>query len=225
MDKKVILAGAALACGLLPLCAAAQTGPAPVEQPVAVAAVTPAPAPVTAVAAACAGCITIPALTRVSVEVLAPLGSKTSKSGDTFPIRLAYPIVVDGQAILPAGATGMGEVVHAKKSGGSGAAGELVLAARYLEVDGRRLRLRSLQLTKTGKSRIDSAAMVAVTVSGIVGLLMTGGQTTVAEGTIADAKTAEAFTLPAAPAAAPAVVVQAPPAPLVQPIPQEEGKK
>ncbi|MET0587174.1 MAG: hypothetical protein ABWZ75_01520 [Novosphingobium sp.] len=71
-----------------------------------------------------------PALTPVSIQILAALGSKVSKSGDTFPIRLAAPVIVDGTVAIPAGAEGMGEVVHAKKGGGIGAAGELVLAAR-----------------------------------------------------------------------------------------------
>ena len=46
----------------------------------------------------------------------------------------------------------MGEVVHAKKGGGSGAAGELVLAARYLDFEGSRVRLRSMRLDGNGES-------------------------------------------------------------------------
>ncbi|URW76231.1 hypothetical protein M9980_03120 [Sphingomonas donggukensis] len=180
--------GTALACSLNAATALAQEAPA------------------TAVAPACDRCTLIPALTPVTLEVLAPLGSKTSKSGDTFPIRLAEAIVIDGAEAVPAGTTGMGEVVHAKASGGSGAAGELVLAARYLEVGDKRLRLRSMHLSPNGKSKIDTVNTLSVATAAVapalsvIGFLIRGAQTTVPQGTIVEAKTAEAFTLAAAPA-------------------------
>jgi len=143
------------------------------------------------------------------------LGSKISKTGDTFPIRLAEPILIDGREVIAAGTPGMGEVVHAKKSGGSGAAGELVLAARYLEVAGQRLHLRSLHVSPNGQSKINTvntintaSAAVAPPLS-LIGFFITGGQATVPQGTIADAKTAEAFTL-TAPATAPAAAAPEP---------------
>ncbi len=156
-----------------------------------------APVPVLAAAPAapdCA-CLTIPALTPVSIEILAPLGSKTSKSGETFALRLAAPIVINGKEVVPAGTTGMGEVVHAKKAGGSGAPGELVLAARYLDFDGRRIKLRSMHLLAVGKDN-RGAAMAASVAVGLFGLLVEGGDSSVAPGQQAQAKTAEAFALP-----------------------------
>ncbi len=91
----------------------------------------------------------------------------------------------------------MGEVIFAKSSGGSGAGGELVLAARYVDVGSKRVRLRSLQLNANGKSRIDSANAVGIAASaaapalGIVAMFMKGKQSAVPAGTVADAKTAE----------------------------------
>ena len=76
------------------------------------------------------------ALTPIHIEILADLGSATSHSLDPFPIRLADPIIVDGVEVVAAGSDGQGEVVHAKKSGGSGTPGELVLAARWIEACG-----------------------------------------------------------------------------------------
>lgn len=130
---------------------------------------------------------------------MAPLGSRASKTGDTFAIQLIDPIMVDGAVIVPAGVTGVGEVIHAKKAGGSGAPGELVLAARYLDVGGQRLKLRSLHFATSGKSkyatveRINMAAAVAAPVLSVVGLFMKGGETDVPPGAIAEAKTAEAM--------------------------------
>lgn len=143
----------------------------------------------------------IPKLTPVKIQILVPLGSKLSKTGEMFPIRLAEPVVMDGVEAIPAGAAGMGEVIHAKKSGGMGAAGELVVTARYLEVDGRQLLLRSMHWAQSGKSKIDTvnalnvASVAAPLPIGLVGYFIGGGQVNVAEGAIADAKTAADFAI------------------------------
>ena len=146
-------------------------------------------------------CRSIPALTVISIEVMAPLGSKISKTGDVFPITLATPIIVDGVEAVAAGTQGMGEVVHAKKSGGMGAAGELVLAARYLDVNGKRLKLRSLRLVPEGKSAINTVNAINVASAaspltiGLDGFFISGGQINIPQGTIVEAKTAELFTV------------------------------
>jgi hypothetical protein len=151
--------------------------------------------------------ITIPALTPIVVEILADEGSAISKSGDTFPLRLAEPILVDGVEVVPAGTPGTGEVIHAKRSGGSGAGGELILAADYLLVDGRRLPLRSLDLSGAGRDKIATVDAInvasAATVPGValIGFLIKGKQMTVAKGARASAKTAANFVVSSAPSA------------------------
>jgi hypothetical protein len=163
-------------------------------------AAAPAPSPV---ATAPSGEIVIPALTPVVIELLADEGSNISRSGDTFPLRLAEPIAVNGATVIPAGTQGVGEVIHAKKSGGSGSGGELILAADYLEVDGRHLSLRSLDLAATGANKYRTADSLgiagAATVApvALIGMLVKGKPITIPKGTIAAAKTAAAFTLAA----------------------------
>ena len=199
MHRQAILACAALACGLLPLWANAQTGAALAESPPVADATAAAPAAVPP--AACADCVIIPALTPVQLEMMATLGSKVSRTGDTFPIRLVTAIIVDSKEVIPAGTMGVGEVVHAKKSGGMGAAGELVLAARYLDIGGQHLRLRSLHIALAGHSKIDTTNGVALAGAAtvpplmLVGYFLSGGQATVPQGTVAFAKTADAFSL------------------------------
>lgn len=136
----------------------------------------------------------VPALTQVSIRIEQELGSKISHSGDAFRISLAQPIVVGGTELVPAGAEGLGEVVHAKKGGFGGAAGELVLAARYLEVDGRHLDLRSLAYLGRGKDNMDLTAAVGIA-AGFPALFISGGNTVVPSGTIVTAKTKEEFVL------------------------------
>lgn len=149
----------------------------------------------------CTGCVLIPALTPVRIELLSPQGSKISKSGDLFAIRLAEPIIVDGQVVVPAGVTGMGEVIHAKRAGGSGAPGELILAARYLDLGTVRLRLRSLDMTSIGKSKYGTSDTLAVaSAAGGVGLsvlalAITGKESKIEAGSVASAKTAEPIAL------------------------------
>lgn len=201
----------ALAAGLTPMAMAQDTGVAEVAQPEISGpeipelegadspAVLGAPAGETA---ADSRIFEIPKLTEIEVEILEPLGSKLSTSLDTFSIRLAAPIMVDGVEVVPAGTMGAGEVVHAKKAGGMGAAGELVLAARYLDLGDRRVRLRSMQLTgEEATSRIGTANAIgtagAATVLPIafIGFLVKGGQIDVPAGSIATAKIAEDFTI------------------------------
>ncbi len=159
--------------------------------------------------------LTLPAATPIVIAVDAELGSKISTSGQMFPIRLAQPVVIDGTEVLPAGITGEGQVVHAKKAGLAGAAGELVLAARYLDYNGRRIDLRSFRFMEAGETSLgkgqDNTGVSNITtaVAGPIGFFIGGGNTNVLPGTLANAKTrnVEVFALPAsgpAPAPAPA---------------------
>ncbi len=140
-------------------------------------------------------CVVVPALMLVDIEIAAPLSSATSKDGDTFPIKLASPIIVGGRVVIPAGVTGMGQVVHAQKSGMGGGGGELLLAARYLEVNGRRLRLRSFNAARYGKNQT-GAALATSYAFGVFGLAVKGKNTEFAAGSVAEAKVAEAFEMP-----------------------------
>lgn len=147
------------------------------------------------------GTFVIPRLTPVMVQIVDPVGSLSSKSLDIFRIRLAEPIMFDGKVLVPAGITGKGEVVHAKKAGGSGAPGELVLAARYLDVDGRQLRLRSMHVTPSGLSKIRTvneiniAAAATVPAVALVGFFMKGGEVDVPAGALAEARIAQDFAI------------------------------
>jgi hypothetical protein len=135
-----------------------------------------------------------PAGTKVVIELTEPVSSKTGKHGDMFALKLAKPLVVGGEVLIPAGAPGMGQVVDASSSGFMGRPSKLVLAARYLEVDGRRVPLRSLELGLAGE---DKTATVAVMSSlpyvGITSLLIKGGEIEAFAGTTATAKLSADF--------------------------------
>jgi hypothetical protein len=132
--------------------------------------------------------------TQIVISIDKEMGSKISQAGEMFPIRLALPVELDGAILLPAGIPGEGQVVHAKKAGMAGAAGELILAARYLDFAGRRIELRSFkfieegdEILSRGQNNADLAAATN-TVIGPLGFFIGGGNTTIAPGTLATAK-------------------------------------
>ncbi len=135
----------------------------------------------------------IPPLTLVRIELAEALSSRTSVTGETFVISLASPVVIDGREVIPAGAKGRGEIIHAKKTG-IGVGGELVLAARYLNLGDRQLRLRSMQFNGAGRDQQGLVLAVAAAV-GLPAMFIRGKHIDVPTGALADAKTAEAFWL------------------------------
>lgn len=111
------------------------------------AAVTPAPS---------VTCCSLPDGTIVDLEIVDVLNSSRQRRGDRFAIRVTVPVLVDGQTVIPAGTTGIGEVVHAAAARSGGAPGELLIAARTLDVGGQSVPLRGLKLARTGQ---DNTAM------------------------------------------------------------------
>ncbi|MEL6875732.1 MAG: hypothetical protein AAGM33_09665 [Pseudomonadota bacterium] len=105
--------------------------------------------------------------------------------------------MLDGKVVLPAGITGEGQVVHAKKGGFAGSAGELVLAARYLEHDGQKIALRSFRFVTEDDEfpqlgQDNSGVAMAVTIfAAPLGFLIGGGNTIIEPGTLATAKLRE----------------------------------
>lgn len=183
-------AGAAVAM-LLAAPAGAQGPDAPAVQP---------PAPATGPAmgeAAKPACCTIPAMTPVEIEITQAVGSKDNHPEDHFTFRLAEPILVDGKTLVPAGTPGVGEVVHAAKARAMGKAGELILAARYLDLGGQHIPLRTFRYGRSqGKDPsqtvgwASAAAGAVVPAAGFVAFLIAGGDVHIPAGTRATAKVA-----------------------------------
>ena len=103
--------------------------------------------------------------TPVDIEIVDTIDSRTARIGDHFRIRLATPIIVDESIAVPAGATGVGEVIQASHPRFmTGRPGELIVAARYLDVDGVRLELRGFRINKAGQQFLAFAPTAGVTV-------------------------------------------------------------
>lgn len=138
----------------------------------------------------------------LEIEIVDRVSSKANRPGDRFAIRLAEPLIVDGQVLIPAGTAGIGEVVHSAKSGAGGKGGELILAARYLELGSIRIPLRSFRYGRSQGSdssktinTMNVAAAAFVPALAIAGLFITGGNVDIPAGTRANAQTAQEMAL------------------------------
>lgn len=138
---------------------------------------------------------TLPKGTMVTFTISENLGSKISQIDQKFAISLSQPLKTIDGIVIPAGITGMGEVVHAAKAGFAGKAGELTLAVRYLNCGSTRIPLSRFRYAAAGENRSESAfaaSMVALP----VGMMMAGGEIDVPVGTVGTARTSADVQLP-----------------------------
>lgn len=137
---------------------------------------------------------TLAAGTEVHLRLLEAVASHTHKRGYRFKLEVAEPIAIDESIIVPAGSPAIGEVIHAAKSGMSGKAGELILAARALSVGEHEVKLRSFT-AGNGENRLALATGLGVTL-GIPALFVVGKNLVLPEGTDVYAKVTADTLLP-----------------------------
>lgn len=144
-------------------------------------------------------CCLLPALTPVYLTIDEPLESDRAQIGQHFKLSLRQPLELAPGFTIPAGTAGGGQVVHAAKSRAMGKAGELLLAARYLDYQGTRIPLRSLRYGKgQGKDNVDTAVIVGLAVSAVITPFITGGEVRIPSGTEVWAKVAGDVAFPTA---------------------------
>ncbi|MET0247817.1 MAG: hypothetical protein ABW182_13785 [Sphingomonas sp.] len=124
----------------------------------------------------------------IEFEFVDPISSKSAKNDQFFPIRITQDVRWNGALMIPAGTMGQGQVVHAARSGWGGKAGELIVAARYIDIAGVHIPLRRFRMggVGTGTDRASEAVAVAAMVP-LAGFLMNGGEKEIAIGTRANA--------------------------------------
>lgn len=175
------------------LCALAQLDPAQAV-PNAAPVQPPAAPPI---AAPASDMLRLPAGTPLEVVLAEPLSSSTNHLADTFVLRLAQPITRDGAEVVAAGARGQGEVVDAGRAGIAGKQGKLIISARYLDLNGRRVRIRGMTFMASGKSHVDLATgVLLVPYVGMASMFIRGGEIEIPEGARAIVKLAEDVDLP-----------------------------
>ena len=138
----------------------------------------------------------VPALTPVYVKIDEEISSKRNKTGERFRIVVAEDVVLADRVVIPAGAAGEGEIIHAARSGVGGKPGELLLAARFVKVGDIDVPLRSMVVGVAGRNRVNESVAVAVVVP-VLAFAVVGGAVIVPRETLASAKTAREIELPA----------------------------
>jgi hypothetical protein len=147
----------------------------------------------------------VPNGTLISVEITELVTTRTAKPDDMFTLKLAEPVLLNTVVVIPAGIPGKGVVIDAGKPGMGGKPGKLVLAARYLEFEGRQIPIRGLKMNMSASDNGGTSAAASAVV-GVFGLAVTGGHMEVQPGTHAVAKLGADFT--PAPPVTPASVPQ-----------------
>lgn len=169
----------------------------PADQPLAPAAATvPAVDPAPQIAPTVSNGLGLPAKTIVEIEITDAISSSTAKIGDTFAIRLAEPVRIGGQLMLPIGTVGRGEVTHAAKARWGGKAGELIVMVRYLQCGDQQIPLGHFHFGASGESHL-GAAFGASMVIPFAGLLISGDEMLIQPGTRGNAQIARDVSLPA----------------------------
>jgi hypothetical protein len=96
--------------------------------------------------------VALPAGAAIPLRFLSTVSSATHARGQTFDLEVSDNINVGETVVIPAGSIATGEIIHADRARGLGKAGELIIAARFVAVGERRVKLRS-QLSMTGKDK------------------------------------------------------------------------
>jgi hypothetical protein len=151
--------------------------------------------------------VPLPTGTVVLLRLETALSSKTATPGQVVAFTVARAVSSAGQEIVAAGVPVQGEVIHAAKARWGGKPGELVLAARRMQLASGAVKLRS-NLGVVGANTVYEALVLSSLTFGL-GSFLSGGEIELPAGAFFAARTAEPIALPAAviplPAPAPAV--------------------
>lgn len=111
------------------------------------------PDAVTADAVAPTEPIVIPEGTVIETRLLDTLSTKSNRVGDHFSASVEHPITIDGQTIVPRGATAVGVVTSVKESGRLKGRSYISLRLQSIEMkDGKRLGVATNAVSRLGAS-------------------------------------------------------------------------
>lgn len=154
---------------------AASEASAPVAAPVA----TPAPAAPVTPAPPAVRQATIPVGTPIHIQMIDGVDSGTNRIGDMFHASLSFPIVVDGQTIVPSGTDVYVKLTNSNSAGRLTGRSELTLQLARLDFQGKSYALSSDDYQETGKSRGKRTAIgtgAGAAVGAVLGGIFGGGK-------------------------------------------------
>ncbi len=146
------------------------SSPAPSAAP-ATAPVAPAPPPVRQVS--------IPSGTPVHIQMIDTVDSAKNHAGDLFHASLAFPIVVNGETIVPKGTDIYVKLTNASSAGRMAGRSELTLQLARLDFQGKSYALSSDDYQEVGKSRGKRTAEtvgIGAGIGAVIGGIFGGGK-------------------------------------------------
>lgn len=139
----------------------------------------------------------VPAGTPLVLRLETALNSRTATTGQKIAFTVAHAYRQDGREVIPAGTPGEGEVTHAAKASWGGKPGELMLAARRLQLsNGVVVRLRS-SLGMVGADTTGEAIALSIFTPLALGAFLSGREIDLPAGAFFAARTAETLAVPA----------------------------
>jgi hypothetical protein len=123
--------------------------------------------------------LVVPAGTTLTVRLGESVGSKISSPGQSFSATLASPVTVDGNTVIPAGASARGTVVDAKPLGRFKGGAILEVRLNSITVNGTEQRIKTSAVTRTLKGKGKRTAVMAgggTALGAIIGGLAGGGK-------------------------------------------------
>lgn len=131
-------------------------------------------APIAAATAAAGAAIVVASGTPLKIALTDQLASNAARTGDRFQFHSLEDVTVDGWVIIPKGALGEGEVVHAEAAGGNGHPGKLQLQFDWIySADNLKVKLSDVPATSNGdaaKGGASTATIASYLVLGPLGL-------------------------------------------------------
>ena len=148
------------------------------EAPPAAPAATPAPAPA-APAPPAVRQVSIPVGTPVHIQMIDNVDSATNHAGDIFRASLAFPIVVNGEPIIPTGTDVFVKLTNSSSAGRMTGRSELTLQLARLDFQGKSYDLSSDDYKDVGKSRGKRTAEtvgIGAAAGAVIGGIFGGGK-------------------------------------------------
>ena len=123
--------------------------------------------------------IVVKAGNKIVITADESVSSKTSNSGDRFDASIAEPVVVGDRVVIPKGAKATGTVTDAKSAGKFKGNAAITVTLRSVTVHGEEYRLKTTEVTESGKGRGKRTAEGAgggAVVGALIGALAGGGK-------------------------------------------------
>lgn len=123
--------------------------------------------------------VVVPAGTTLTVRLGESVGSKISSPGQSFSATLASAVTVDGNAVIPAGASARGTVVDAKPLGKFKGGAVLEVRLTSITVNGSEKTIETSAIERTEKGKGKRTAVLAgggTALGAIIGGIAGGGK-------------------------------------------------